>query len=785
MPAQFPLFDSSPDAVSAGFLLLVLLGALSGCGSRQSPEAERSRTAPEALLELTVTADRGPSLRARLVVPEELLAGAGGPLDLAFPTSLAGRTGFMDDIHGISATDHEGVPLRVLSAGPGRFLLQTDGRGPVTVSWALTPATRVFDDATRHRAFSDGDRLLASGFALMPAPLNLPLSPRIRVTLSGDIVAAGLPRDREVTLSELHDAVLLAGRWRALDHLCAGELLSVFSAVPVPDALPELICNVIRAQRRLHRHRQTWTVLVPRVDPLNPLTGTAFPGGHILEVPPEGPPLGHALVELVAHEEMHRLIGHRIRPAPRSASDMGWFIEGVTDYLALLSLSAAELMPPSAFASRLDAAWRAIAGHDVQDMLVFSHAPPHGAEQRLPYDVGLLLGAIIDLGLRSRGEDSLGAFVTWLAEQPRQTRASLTTARLMSLLESRTGGDWTAVQRATATGESLASLLPALSDIGIATSVRSVTVMDFGLRFDRTFRNTWYITSVVPGSPADRAGLQRGMQLASQPVLATHRTGEEYLSVAIPSTPGTRTIVLRGEPRVVDDHRLVLVDGERLSRYLRRGVLPEPERAASPPGTSHPHEFLGMTNVNRLDLLRDRALSDPEIPSAVRNFLAHGSPLEEIRLDPFGRWHHEGVRFTNQRLAALFHRSLERTTAGTWVLRIPPYTYPVLVDLTGHFVTRLRLNTTPPLAELADGTTVSIGAEHLVTDGARFVALRLESGELARLVDDAWRSVCAALESDSDGRLHLSSAAGPLTISALEHSPASTTPLPPCPARGS
>lgn len=80
---------------------------------------------------------------------------------------------------------------------------------------------------------------------------------------------------------------------------------------------------------------------------------------------------------------------------------------------------------------------------------------------------------------------------------------------------------------------------------------------------------------------------------------------------------------------------------------------------------------------------------DPTLPEVVQQFLRSGAPLESIRLDAEGRWWHEGEPFENARLIALFSRSVERTPGGTWVLHIAPYTYPIEVEDTGHFVERL------------------------------------------------------------------------------------------------
>lgn len=82
---------------------------------------------------------------------------------------------------------------------------------------------------------------------------------------------------------------------------------------------------------------------------------------------------------------------------------------------------------------------------------------------------------------------------------------------------------------------------------------------------------------------------------------------------------------------------------------------------------------------------------DQTLPEPVRQFLMSGGTLERIALDEEGRWTHQGEPFENEHLRALFHRSIERTGGGTWVLHIGPFIYPIEVADTPYHVRRLRL----------------------------------------------------------------------------------------------
>lgn len=147
-----------------------------------------------------------------------------------------------------------------------------------------------------------------------------------------------------------------------------------------------------------------------------------------------------------------------------------------------------------------------------------------------------------------------------------------------------------------------------------------------------------------------------------------------------------------------------------------------------------------------LEALRAAAVADPDVPETVRNFLAGGAALDEIRLDARGRWWHQGEMFSNVRLSALFHRSLRRTPSGTWLLEIAPYSYPVLVDDLGQFATRLRLVDGQLVAERLDGRSEVIEPASLVTDGEEFLGYRGLDGALTRLIGDAWHEAASRID---------------------------------------
>jgi len=157
--------------------------------------------------------------------------------------------------------------------------------------------------------------------------------------------------------------------------------------------------------------------------------------------------------------------------------------------------------------------------------------------------------------------------------------------------------------------------------------------------------------------------------------------------------------------------------------------------------------------MHNTDDLRAQVIQDEGIPATVRKFLAQGAPLEDIRLDAYGRWFHEGEPFINQNLARLFHQSLKQTDQGTWFLHIEPYSYPVTVELTNTFVDRLKnpdIHTQAHFVGTPNDAWTDIHIQSLYTDQNEILAFE-HQGRPVRFVKQAYRdlSELLALEGES------------------------------------
>lgn len=154
------------------------------------------------------------------------------------------------------------------------------------------------------------------------------------------------------------------------------------------------------------------------------------------------------------------------------------------------------------------------------------------------------------------------------------------------------------------------------------------------------------------------------------------------------------------------------------------------------------------------DTLREQVLADPTIPEPIRDALERGLPLAEIRLDRFGTWWHAGERVEHERVCRLFHRSIERTDGGTYVLSIWHFTYPIVVEDTPLFVRRVHIPSADGQElslELSDGSTEYLDPGALALDGQRLTTTFKSRPFEARFLRDAYHSLLDAVREGPDG----------------------------------
>lgn len=140
---------------------------------------------------------------------------------------------------------------------------------------------------------------------------------------------------------------------------------------------------------------------------------------------------------------------------------------------------------------------------------------------------------------------------------------------------------------------------------------------------------------------------------------------------------------------------------------------------------------------------------DETLPEVVQNFLRAGHKLERIELRANGQWKHEGLDFENPKVISLFFRSVARTAGGTWVLSIPPFTYPIEVERTGFFVTSVDPAT--GLISLSDETCESLDPHtvHYEPDGRMFCRVKDGAFE-ARFLKGAYYRFAELIDEHDD-----------------------------------
>lgn len=145
-----------------------------------------------------------------------------------------------------------------------------------------------------------------------------------------------------------------------------------------------------------------------------------------------------------------------------------------------------------------------------------------------------------------------------------------------------------------------------------------------------------------------------------------------------------------------------------------------------------------------------RLLADATLPTPVRQFLLSGGQLERIVLDAEGTWRHEGEPFANPALIALFNRSLQRTAGGTWVLHVPPFTYPIELADTPYYVRSARHEDGRILLHLGDESEQPLDPDTLRYVEGRGLYCRVQGGA-ARLLRPAYFALADQIAETADG----------------------------------
>jgi predicted metalloprotease with PDZ domain len=385
--------------------------------------------------------------------------------------------------------------------------------------------------------------------ALDPAPPDDPQAPR-RVW-----------RFWAEDLGHLEDSFVAGGTNLRLDArpMDDGRLLLVATQGPLPlshDALMEAAARFLVVQRRYVPQGWAWPAGTRQVSVLalghegDLLEGAGRRGGVVLEL---GAKAKRAdTLELVAHELFHTLNGHLLVHSAYAERDTLWFKEGVTSYVAAVSVVRAGYEEEGWFLERVGAWASDLRGNPWQGQpaakLHEAQGRQDAAALRLPYDRGALVGLLLDAALwdEATGQGGLERLMGWLLSSFAARGASYDEPALregvVALLGEAEGGR---LWEAHLSGTSPLPLDEILGRLGLGLREATVPAPYFGLVLGEDQRG-WFVVHVEPRSPAAKAGLGVGDRLAGQPNLPTQRIASAHLEVIHPS--GTWTAVLDPEP---------------------------------------------------------------------------------------------------------------------------------------------------------------------------------------------------------------------------------------------
>lgn len=503
------------------------------------------------------------------------------PLRFALPDRWGGRPGFDQDLDHFEAFDAQGAPLD-LERTEATVRVDTAGADAVTLNYRVRPRNRLATEASRFRALVSRDRAFLPGHALLVQPVGV--DPALVASVDLRLPEPAGPWDVRssindpahiVPLRALLDAIFWAGPWNCavveIDPLGTVEACIDPLSPLEPETLAILAGRVVVAEQHLlglTLARATSVIVLDRADDPQAVTGNGRHGGFVLELGRDVSLRDPVLAELVAHENLHRLLGHALRFQPDEEIATLWFREGFTDYLSLQALVRAGIVAPTRFFLRIGTALTLFGANPMADRAgVGVEAAEYWQNRdlrRLPYDKGVLLAALVDLALRDDDLD-LAGFLAFLRDDSSARTLPLTNSALRDALGRYSGRDWTAFWTDNVLGAEELPVHTALAEAGLEVVERLLPAPFYGFRPGLTAEGEWFIAEVQAGSPAAQAGLVTGQALTNEPWVPTE-LGAGSARVVVGGSGVERTIVVtptRGQRRTS-----VLESADGTTRYL-------------------------------------------------------------------------------------------------------------------------------------------------------------------------------------------------------------------------
>jgi hypothetical protein len=404
--------------------------------------------------------------------------------------------------------------------------------GPVEVSYLARPIIEEARPATPPLELRrEGDGLsgaLKCFLALPPGPDDLAFELRWENPLRNHIGEAwvpvcslgeGLGNAGELTghgLELLGDTYMMCGEL-AERHHGAGQMSTWWLTTPAFDVHAftaqlgrtyELMSNAFGAPARPYR-------VFLRAHPHRGANASAHPASFVMAMNPDHAVAEPRIYETLAHEIVHEWL-HLDGPE----AEITWFVEGAADYYSLVLPLREGILDEDAFlravnqASRIGYAnpRRHLTLHEAQRVF-FSDFLAHW----LPYVRGMFYLADLDARLResTSGPQSVDDVVREVVRKRRRGERVGVTEWCAHVGELLPGDEWEALEALAFTG----ARRPGPGTFAPPFEMTEVDVPVLDLGFDPSTFMTSRVRGLVPGGPADCAGLREGdhVELPSYP----------------------------------------------------------------------------------------------------------------------------------------------------------------------------------------------------------------------------------------------------------------------------
>ena len=528
-----------------GFLLLLAASCTAPAVSEDVPDpAPEPATEDRPEVAWTLELSRSPSLEVhfRLRAPSD----PDGRTTFLLDESWGGVADASDAILDVAVSGPDGRPLAVERDAPNRWSVAAPPGTDLEAAWRVVPNGFQADPNPRvhYRTLLDEDLFHAIGHLSLLVPDHLQGSARRRIALrwkgfaeAGWNVASSLGPSPagfvgEASLDEVRHAVYLAGpdlrvpevevRGRPVQVAIAGTAWTFKD-----EEFVEAVRAIVEAERAFFEDFDFPFYLVSlipvgRPDPQSrSLGGTGLTRSFALFMQPDtalGKEAGGGLSvpHLLAHEMFHHWNGG-VASLESPEELLYWFSEGFTDFYARRLLHRAGFGGIDEVARSLNECLKSYALSPVREAPAsriredFWKDPDVG---RLPYLRGDLVAALLDGEIRraSGGARSLDDFVREVVAAGR-AGALVGTESILARIAS-----WTSPDVAARVRSIVVDGAPIVLDeetFAPCLEIASASLGAYELGFDlEASRAAKEIRSVLPGSAAERAGLQDGQKLA-------------------------------------------------------------------------------------------------------------------------------------------------------------------------------------------------------------------------------------------------------------------------------